>query len=160
MAANLYISSKLKPPFGPAIKRFRVDALVSPGTSFDALLSGGQDWRAAAESWRTRHRGVLVNSLAVTWGKLAIDGKGALAVDAQHRPMGVLKLRIGNWRALVQRSQQNAQMGGDNRGLAAGLLAIAQNTQGNGLPLNTVLSFQNGIVFVGTVPADLLSPLY
>lgn len=159
-AANVYIAPQLKPAFGPSLKRFRVDALVSPGTSFNAALSGEQDWRAAAENWRTRHGGVLVNNLALTWGKLDIDGKGALAVDAQHRPMGSLKLRIGNWRALVQRAQQNGRIGGDNRGLASGLLAVAQNTHGNGMPLDTALSFQNGIVFVGTVPADLLSPLY
>jgi hypothetical protein len=159
-AANVYIAPQLKPAFGPSLKRFRVDALISPGTSFDGLLSGGQDWRAAAENWRTRHGGVLVNSLVVAWGKLDTDGKGALAVDALHRPMGSLKLRIGNWRALAQRARQSGKMGGGNRGLAAGLLATVQTAQTGGLPLNTALSFQNGIVFVGTVPADLLSPLY
>ncbi|HEY2032356.1 MAG TPA: DUF2125 domain-containing protein [Rhizomicrobium sp.] len=158
-ADGVHIADDLKPAFGPDIKTFRVDTLISPGTSFDPLLAGGGDWRAAAENWRVRHGGVLVNSVAINWGKLDIAGKGAMTVDALHRPMGAVQLKVDNWQPLVQQARQHGWLKGPDDGLAAGFFAFAENAQGDGA-LSTTLGFKDGILFVGTVPADTLSPLY
>lgn len=159
-ADGVHIAPALKPAFGPDVKTLRVDALVSPGASFAYLLSGHSDWRAAVENWRLHHGGVQVKTLELHWGKLDIEGHGALTLDSARRPMGALKLSIGNWQSLLQQAERQGWLKGENDGLAAGFLSFASDvpdTQGH---LNTTLSFENGIAFVGSVPADLLSPLY
>ena len=158
-ADGVHIAVDLKPAFGPDMKTLRIDALVSPGTSFDPLLAGHDDWRAAAENWRARHGGVLVNSIAVNWGRLDIAGKGAITVDEAHRPVGALQLKIDNWQPLIQQAQQQGWLKGANNGMAAGFFAFAGNAQAGGT-LSATLGFKDGILFVGTVPADTLSPLY
>ncbi|HEY7976602.1 MAG TPA: DUF2125 domain-containing protein [Rhizomicrobium sp.] len=158
-ADDVHIAPDLDPAFGPDIKSFKLDAMLSPGTSFDGVLAGHTDWRAAMESWRTRHGGMLVNSIAVNWGKLDIAGKGALTADELHRPMGTLRLRIDDWQPLVQQAQQRGWLKGGHDGLAASFLALAGNMQGSG-PLTATLGFKDGVMSVGSVPADLLSPLY
>ena len=165
-ALDLYLSADgvqmgaaLKPAFGPDLKLFRVDALVSPGESFDSVLSGKGDWRAATEDWRKRHGGVLVNAITLNWGTLNMAGKGALTADERHRPMGALQLKVSNWQPLLRQAKSKGWIKGTNDGLAAGFFAFAQNTQTNG-PLPVTLGFKDGIFAVGSVPADTLSPLY
>lgn len=160
-ADGVHIAPDLKPAFGSDIKTFQIDALVSPGSSFDGLLAGHADWRAAAENWRVRKGGVLVKDLRMNWGTLSIAGKGALAMDEMHRPMGALHLTIGDWQSLLRKAQQRGWIKGANDGLSAGLLAFAAQAPATTVtPLDAVLGFQNGILFVGPVPADLLTPLY
>ncbi|MGN6516921.1 MAG: DUF2125 domain-containing protein [Rhizomicrobium sp.] len=159
-ADDVHIAPALKPAFGSDIDAFQVDALVSPGTSFDSLLSGRADWRAAAENWRLRKGGMLVKGLKMRWGQLAIAGKGALTIDALHRPAGALRLNIADWQALLGEARQRGWIKGANDGLSAGFLAYAEQSQPANAPLDTVLGFQDGILFVGPVPADLLTPLY
>ena len=158
-ADDVHIAPELKPAFGPDIKTFRLDAMISPGTSFDGVLSGHTDWRAAMENWRTRHGGMLVNSVAIRWGKLDIAGKGAMTADGLHRPVGALQLRIGGWQPLLQQAQQHGWLKGAKGGLAAGFFAFAGNMQDSG-PLTATLGFKDGVMSIGSVPADLLSPLY
>ena len=43
--------------------------------------------------------------------------------------------------------------------LASGFFAFAGNMEGSG-PLTATLGFKDGVMSVGSVPADLLSPLY
>ena len=157
-ADGVYIAPNLKPAFGPDIKSFRMDAMMSPGTSFDRLLAGQADWRGAMENWRVRHGGLLVKAIAVNWGRLEIAGKGAMTVDEMHRPMGALQLRIDGWQPLVQQAQQHGWLKGTH-GLAAGFFAFAGNMQGSG-PLTATLGFKDGVMSVGSIPAELLSPLY
>ncbi|HWA31771.1 MAG TPA: DUF2125 domain-containing protein [Rhizomicrobium sp.] len=159
-ADGVHIAPDLKPAFGPDVKTLRIDAMVSPGSSFDRLLSGHADWRVAVEDWRARHGGLMVKAIRMDWGKLNISGKGALAVDDAHRPMGTLRLSVGNWLPLLQEAEQEGWVKAENDGLAAGFLSFASGAQADKSQLDTTLGFQNGIVFVGSVPADLLSPLY
>jgi hypothetical protein len=82
-----------------------------------------------------------------------------LTADELHRPMGTLRLRIDDWQPLVQQAQQRGWLKGGHDGLAASFLALAGNMQGSG-PLTATLGFKDGVMSVGSVPADLLSPLY
>jgi len=158
-ADDVHMAATLDPAFGPDLKSLRVDAMISPGTSFDPLLSGKGDWRAAAEDWRTRHGGVLVRSIAMNWGALDIAGKGALTTDEMHRPMGALEMKVNNWQSLLQQAQNKGWIRSANDGLAAGFFAFAEGAQARG-PLTATLGFKDGIFTVGSVPADTLSPLY
>ncbi len=158
-ADGVHISPDLKPAFGPDVTHFAATALLSPGTSFEGLLAGHADWRAAAENWRTRHGGLLVNRLEIVWGKLNAAGSGALSVDALHRPLGALDLQIANWQAAVVNASGLSKQ--PDNGLAAGFLAFAGGQAANpDQPLKTTLGMKEGILYIGTIPADLLSPFY
>ncbi|MBS0279063.1 MAG: DUF2125 domain-containing protein [Proteobacteria bacterium] len=158
-ANGVRIADDLKPAFGPDLKLFHAEGLISPGTSFDRLLEGKGDWRAAAEDWRKRDGGVLVKAVALNWGNLDIAGKGALTADALHRPKGALEMKIANWQPLLKAAQERGWIKGSNGGLAAGFLAFADAAPSGG-SLNATLGFQDGIFSVGSIPADTLAPLY
>lgn len=158
-ANGVHIAEDLKPPFGSNMKLFHVEGLVSPGTSFDRLLEGKDDWRAATEDWRKRDGGVLVKALALNWGDINATGKGALTVDEMHRPKGALQIKVADWQPLLKQAQERGWIKGADNGLAAGFLAFAGGTQTGGA-LSATLGFHDGIFSVGSVPADTLSPLY
>jgi len=158
-ANDVHFADDLAPAFGPNLKLFHAEGLISPGTSFDTLLEGKGDWRAAAEDWRKRDGGVLVKSVVLNWGDLNITGKGALTADAMHRPKGALQMKVANWQPLLKAAQQHGWITGSDNGLAAGFLAFAGGAQTSGA-LNATLGFQDGIFSVGGIPADTLSPLY
>ena len=158
-ADGVHIARALKPAFGPDLKSLSIDALVSPGSSFERLLSGRSDWRPAVEDWHARDGGLLIKNATMRWGALDIAGQGALAVDDAHRPLGALQLSISNWQKLVQEAQRKGWLAGANSGLAAGFFAFAGDPKGDA-PLSATLTFKDGVVYVGPIPADLLSPLY
>jgi hypothetical protein len=158
-ANGVTIGKGLKPTFGQNLKLFHAEGLISPGTSFDSLLEGKGDWRAAAEDWRKRDGGVLVKSVVLNWGDLNITGKGALSADQWHRPKGALEMKVANWQPLLKAAQKRGWIKGANDGLAASFLAFAGDAHATGA-LNATLGFQDGIFSVGGVPADTLSPLY
>jgi hypothetical protein len=158
-ANGVHLGDDLKPAFGPNMKLFHAEGLISPGTSFDTLLKGHGDWRAAAEDWRTRDGGVLVKAIELNWGGIAAKGKGALTVDELHRPKGALQMIIANWQPLLNQAQARGWIKGPDNGLAASFLAFAGAAQVSGT-LTATLGFQDGIFSVGSIPADTLSPLY
>ena len=70
-------------------------ALTGPlpwGESPDALLR----WREAGGTLELRR-------LAFAWSELALEGEGALALDARMRPEGVVMLRLDGLQALLQK---------------------------------------------------------
>jgi hypothetical protein len=152
-ANNVHFASDEVPAFGPDMKHFAVNAMVSPGSSFDSFLSGHGEWRAGADNWHARHGGVLVNAVEVNWGPLDTVGKGALAVDDLHRPVGEIRFVINDKPALLQMLPKD-----DQQGLAQALYADVSAHPSQSL--NVALSFKDGVAYVGTIPADLLSPLY
>jgi hypothetical protein len=158
-ANGVHIADDLKPAFGPDLKLFHAEGLISPGASFDRLLEGKGDWRAAAEDWRKHDGGVLVKSVALNWGDLDISGRGALTADELHRPKGALAVKVANWQPLLKAAREHGWIKRANDGLSASFLAFASNAQVSGA-LDATLGFQDGIFSVGGVPADTLSPLY
>jgi hypothetical protein len=149
-ADHVHFAPDVDPAFGPDMKQFTASAMVSPGSSFHELLAGRGGWRAATDDWHTRHGGVLVKMLAVNWGPLDAAGAGAMAVDDLHRPVGALHFTLDGFNNL-------SAVGAANGGLAR---ALALSGSGSSPPPKAVLSFKDGVVYVGSAPADLLSPLY
>ena len=142
------------------MKHIALDAMVSPGSSFDGVLTGHADWRAAAQNWHARDGGVLVKTIEIGWGKLDAAGKGALAVDDLHRPLGALHLKLTGWQGLLRQLSQREVQKSTNNGLAAGFSTFAAGADARADQLDAVIAFKDGVVFVGSVPSDLLSPLY
>jgi hypothetical protein len=160
IANNVHFAPDEQPAFGPDMKHFAVNAMISPGSSFAGLLSGHGDWRAGANDWHARHGGVLVKAVEVNWGPLDATGKGALAVDDLHRPVGEIRFVIDDEQKLAQKLSptSGAQRG---EGLAQSVFAQLSTAHGDpSKPLNVSLGFKDGVAYVGTMPADLLSPLY
>ena len=149
-ADHVHFAADVEPAFGPDMKQFTVSAMVSPGSSFTRLLSGDGDWRAAANDWHTRHGGVLIKMLSVNWGPIDAAGAGALAVDDLHRPLGALHFSLDDFNNLTTVTSAKG-------GLAK---ALALNSGSSAPPSKAMLTFKDGVAYVGTVPADLLSPLY
>jgi hypothetical protein len=152
-ANGVHFAPDEAPAFGPDMKHFSVNAMVSPGSSFAGFLSGHGDWRAGASDWHARHGGMLVNAVEINWGPLDTVGKGALAVDDLHRPVGEIRFAIGDGSALLQKLPKD-----DQQGLAEALYTDASALSSK--DWNIALSFKDGVAYVGTTPADLLSPLF
>jgi hypothetical protein len=152
-ANGVHFAPDEAPAFSSNMKHFAVNAMVSPGSSFEGVLSGHGDWRAGASDWHKRHGGVLINAVEVNWGPLDTVGKGALTVDDLHRPLGEIRFAIGDGSALLAKLPKS-----DQRGLAAALYADASVHPAQ--DLNVALGFKDGVIYVGTIPADLLSPLF
>lgn len=159
-ADGVHFSANLDAPFGTDLKHFRSISLISPGSSFAKFLDGHGDWRPAVEDWRKRDGGLKISSLEISWGGLNAKGSGALTADALHRPFGAFHLSIGDWSHL---SQSNASTipTGESAGIAKALslVAINQNAPSD-KPLDITASFKDGVFYIGSIPADLLSPLY
>ncbi len=152
-ADAVHIAPDLEPAFGSDIRTLKIDAMISPGTSYDGLLAGHADWRATLENWRTRHGGVQVHKIEIDWGKLTISGKGAVTVDALHRPMGSLPLVIDNWRTL-QKPQGDTPKASE--GLRTALSAyVASLSAPTDKPITPTLTFKDGILFVGQMPGRI-----
>ncbi len=151
-ANGVHFAPDEAPAFGPNMKHFAVNAMASPGSSFDGVLSGHGDWRAGASDWHKRHGGVLNNAVEVNWGLLDTTGKGALAVKELHRPVGEIRFAISDVPTLLQKLSKS-----DQQGLAQALYADASTHPSN--DLNIALGFKDGVAYVGAIPADLLSPL-
>jgi hypothetical protein len=159
-ADSVHFSPDLDVPFGTGLKHFASMALISPGTSFVRFLKGHGDWRPAVEDWRKRDGGLKIDSLELTWGDLDANGSGALTVDGLHRPFGAMHLKIAEWDKL----RKNLPSDSDDRtasGMAKALSIVAtnQNAPAN-KPLGITTTFKDGVFYVGSIPADLLSPLY
>jgi hypothetical protein len=160
-ANNVHFTPNEQPAFGPDMKHFAVNAMVSPGSSFDGFLSGHGGWRDNATNWHARHGGLLVNAVEVNWGALDAVGKGALAVDDLHRPIGELRFAIDDGQALLKKLSVAEKSGQSDKGLAQSLLADVSTTHADlSKPLSVNLGFKDGVAYVGMTPADLLSPLF
>jgi hypothetical protein len=75
-----------------------------------------------------------------------------------HRPFGALHLSIDGWSNL---SQSASSTNKTREGMAKALSIFAMNQHAPAdKPLDTTTTFKDGVFYVGSIPADLLSPLY
>jgi hypothetical protein len=159
-ADGVHFSPDLDAPFGTDLKHFGSIALISPISSFAKFLDGHGDWRPAVEDWRKRDGGLKISSLEISWGDLNAKGAGALTADALHRPFGALHLSVEGRSNLSQRNASTT-LTREGAGIAKALSMVAINQHAlAGKPLDITATFKDGVFYVGTIPADLLSPLY
>ena len=161
IASDVRFAANEEPAFGPNMKHFAVNAMVSPGSSFARFLSGHGDWRTGANDWHARHGGLLVKTIELNWGALNATGKGALAVDDLHRPIGSLQFTLDDWQRFAQKSAASGQAAIAEDGLAGALSDdLSTGRQDSSKPLAVTLSFKDGMAYIGMMPADFLAPLY
>jgi hypothetical protein len=101
---------------GPTVAAVLLDA------SFKGPLPQGLLAESVA-AWRDAGGVIEVNRLALRWGPLDGDGDGALALDAQNRPLGAFAMRIRGYTETVDALAAAGQM----RPRDAGALKIALN---------------------------------
>lgn len=141
-------------PLGDRILRFELDGRLSSADQFAALLSGQGGWRTTADRWR-KNGVASIDKLALQWGKLSLDGSGALALDEQRRPKGIVAIRLANFQSLL------GAAGASGEGFGPALVNAAAS---GARPVNGVLplqiAFKDGIAYVGTIPAMTVDPVY
>jgi hypothetical protein len=157
-ADSVHFSPDLNVPFDTNLKHFGSIALISPGSSFAKFLDGHGDWRPAVEDWRKRDGGLKISNIETVWDDLTVKGVGALTADSLHRPFGALHLSIDGWSNL---SQSASSTNKTREGMAKALSIFAMNQHAPAdKPLDITTTFKDGVFYVGSIPADLLSPLY
>jgi len=159
-ADGVHFSPDLGAPFSTDLKHFASITLISPGSSFAKFLDGRSGWRPAVQDWHKRDGGLKIDSLELAWGDLDAKGAGALTVDGLHRPFGALHLSIANWDEL-RRNVPSTSGSRDGAGMAKALSLVATNQNAPiDKPLDVTTTFKDGVFYVGSIPADLLAPLY
>jgi hypothetical protein len=142
------------PQLGSRILHLELDGHLSSADEFAPLLSGHGQWRAIMERWR-KHGVVAVDRVALKWGKLSLDGAGALALDDQRRLKGLVYLKVEGYESMF------GAMGASEQGFGAALVDIVSNGDkpvDSALPVT--LAVKDGVAFVGSIPADTIDPLY
>ena len=156
---NLHLSAALQSGFGDTIRTLSLAASAAPATPLQSVLGGKGDWRAALETWRTHGGAFNVSALEVDWNDLKAAGTGALTLDAQHRPQGLLKVNLDGVQSLAAQLAKLGLAQGDDNGLAPALLAAAMASNAQ-IQLSADIGFANGALSVGQMPAGPLRPLY
>jgi hypothetical protein len=156
---NIHLSPALQAGFGDTIQKLALDATAAPATPLSALLGGKGDWRAALENWRA-HGGILkLNNLEADWNALKANANGQISLDPQHRPSGALNANFNGVQSLAGELDKLGLAQGSGNGLAPALLAAAE-AAGAQIQISTDITFKDGVVSVGALPAGVLRPLY
>ena len=161
MADGVHLSPDLRTAWGDVISKIRLNALLTPAESWNALLSGTGDWRSAAEQWRTRSGTLTIAQLEIAWGKVNASGSGELRLDDSRRPQGLIKLQIANFHALADAAAGRHLIKGAQAGVLSGLMleaASADRESAGRLPVT--LAFKDGLAYVGQTPTGFLDPVY
>lgn len=156
---NIHLSQALQAGFGDTIKTLTLDASAAPAAPLGPLLGGKGDWRASLENWRAHGGTFALNGLEADWNDLKATGSGQLALDAQHRPQGLLNLNLDGVQSLAAELGKIGLSQGDDNGLAPALMAMAMATNAQ-IQLSADVGFKDGVVAVGNTPAGVLRPLY
>jgi hypothetical protein len=156
-ADALHLAPDLQTGFGADIARLSVAGRVRPATSLSLLLSGRDEWRNAANTWRARGGSFLLDRLDLAAGRIDAESRGAGSLDANHRPAGALDLTVVH--------AQDLSPADDSR-LAGALLQLSKEDSSKG-PLHVLVSIQGGSATVRRsnapdtrVKAGSIDPLY
>jgi hypothetical protein len=156
---GIHLSKNLQAGFGDTIDRLSLDASAAPAGPLTTLMGGKSDWRAALENWRLHGGSFTLNALEVDWNALKASGSGKLALDAQHRPDGLLSVNLDGVQSLAAELAKLGLMQGADNGLAPALLMAAQASNAQ-IQLSADVGFKDGTVSVGNQPAGVARPLY
>ena len=119
----------------------------------DLTVSFDKPWdRLAITPPLPQPRRITLRSAEARWGRLALQARGEVALDARGRPQGEIALKARNWREILQLAVASGQL---DAPLAArlenGLSGLAQKAE-DPQTLDIALSFARGRVWLGPVP--------
>jgi hypothetical protein len=152
IANNLKILEPAGLPFGQTAELVAVQ-----GTLTGSIPPGGTRRERTAQ-WRDDGGAVEFERIRIAWGDVGADISGALALDAEFRPIGAMTAKIKGHDRLIDAAAAAGQLpkhAVQPAKVALGLLAAA-----NGGTLSVPLSMQDGTVFLGPVEIARLSPLF
>lgn len=142
-------------PLGPRIERIGMRAVLR------GALPSGLDTAGKLEGWRDSGGVVDMPWLALDWGSLGLTGNGALALDAELRPLGSVALRVAGFRETLGELAEAGII--DSRSAGAVGLAMslfARSPPGGGAPVvETVLRMQDGEIALGPFRLGRLRPV-
>ncbi len=134
------------PPLGDTVERLAT-TLAIKGT-----IPGGPR-RQALAAWRDDGGTLELQSFALVWGKLALDAKGTVALDAALQPLGALTATIRGYGEIIDALVATGDLkAGDAALVNVGLGLLAKPAPDGQYQLDAPLTLQNGQAYLGPVP--------
>ena len=156
-ADALHLAPELQAGFDANIAHLSVAGRLRPATSLLGLLSGKDEWRNSANTWRTEEGSFLVDRIDLATGQIDAEGHGTVSVDGDHKLSGSLDI------AFVHLQRFERARGSR---FADALLQLSKEDLPNGR-LHVVVNVQGGAATVSSkntphrrINAGSLDPLY
>jgi hypothetical protein len=132
-------------PLGNTVERIAA-TLAIKGT-----IPGGPR-RQALAAWRDDGGTLELQSFALVWGKLALDAKGTVALDAALQPLGALTATIRGYGQIIDALVTAGSLkAGDAALVNLGLGLLAKPAPDGQYQLDAPLTLQNGQAYLGPV---------
>ncbi|WP_458791146.1 DUF2125 domain-containing protein [Yoonia sp. MH D7] len=93
---------------------------------------------------------IKLNGMTLAWGPLQLRGSGAITIDSAGVPSGEVKLEVQNWREMMQMA---VNAGLIEQGVSRTLMSMGAILAGGSNSISLPVSFQNGMMLLGPVPA-------
>ncbi len=133
------------PPLGDTVERLAT-TLAIKGT-----IPGGPR-RQALAAWRDDGGTLELQSFALVWGKLTLDAKGTVALDAALQPLGALTATIRGYSEIIDALVATGDLkAGDAALVNVGLGLLAKPAPDGQYQLDAPLTLQNGQAYLGPV---------
>lgn len=150
---DVELAPRLRGAFGDKIRLAALQGSISAPRAFDGLRAGRADWQSALEAWRGSQGLLRADPLEIDWGAPDMFAHGAVGLDAQRRPSGLLDFKISkmpDWLA-------HDRPGAFARALRDRAAKAGANEAGK---MGVVLGARDGIVYLGDEPVGAVEPVY
>ena len=94
--------------------------------------------------------GFKINAMTLTWGKLSLRASGEIAIDSAGLPTGKLTLSAQNWSQVLDMAVQAEII---DQTVVRTVKNMAKLMAGGSTDLSVPVSFQNGMMSLGPIPA-------
>lgn len=136
-------------PLGNQIAQFKLIGNAR-GTTF------GRTPEELLASWRDGGGVIDLQTIAVQWGALKLDGDGTVSLDKQFRPLGAMSGELRGMEAAVDALVAAGRMRGQDAALAkTAAVALAKRDAKNVAYIPAQFTVQDGRLFLG--PVGLIS---
>jgi hypothetical protein len=133
------------PPLGDTVERLAASLAIK------GAIPGGAR-RQALAAWRDDGGTLELQSFGLAWGKLALDAKGTVALDADLQPVGALTATIRDYGEIIDALVATGNLkAGDAALVKLGLGFLAKPAPDGQYQLDAPLTLQNGQVYLGPV---------
>ena len=111
-----------------------------------------QDPAAALAAWRNSGQRLLIDDLALRWGKLTVQGHGSLGLDPALQPEGSGAVQITGYGDALDTLARSGAITRNDARVATTLLSLVARTGDNGPEADLPLSLQDRTVSAGAIP--------
>lgn len=128
--------------FPPALSQFTIDVNVTTDRKLDRHVLD--------ELKRPQVEAFKLNGMTLAWGSLSLRGTGEVTIDGAGIPTGKITLEAQSWREMLQMA---VNAGVVDSGVSRTLENMGSLWAGGSMTLSLPISFQNGMMLIGPVPA-------